>query len=258
MCKQLIVARETLNKALAAAQFDVAKFATRVAAESVVCNPEPAVPKRFRRDAFHKALLCTAEGLETSTLPAEGTALVFAGPSGVGKTYGTLAARQGFLEQDTEGRFTPVVAYLGFNCMAVLSDEERSFLSGSSAKAEEAIAVFMFSRLFAWLVAFKQVADPVELDMEGSPVQKQFEHPTLTSEELKGVQLASITEAVAGVLVELGQRHENLVLITVVDEGQKLEEFCLKGARLAVKCLRGLQSTTLKAGVRLLPVCTDR
>ena len=209
--------------------------------------------KRFGREGFNKVLVSTVEGITDGMTMQETRALVLACGSGVGKTFGTLTARQGFQEQDTEKKYNPVVAYIGFNCSSPMSCDERSFLRANPTP--KSIRVLLCSRLFAWLNAYKQLQNRDELDTENSDVQKQFELPTLTKEQLRRVHLATIESKVREILEQLAKEQRTLVLIIVVDEGQMLDEQCPDGARFALKYLRELQKD-MGVRVRVLPVCT--
>ena len=209
--------------------------------------------KRFGREGFNKVLVSTVEGITDGMTMQETRALVLACGSGVGKTFGTLTARQGFQEQDTEKKYNPVVAYIGFNCRSRMSWEEEEFLRANPTP--KSIRVLLCSRLFAWLNAYKQLKNPDELDTENSDVQKEFELPTLTEEQLRRVHLATIESKVREILEQLAKEQRTLVLIIVVDEGQKLDEQCPDGARFALKYLRELQKD-MGVRVRVLPVCT--
>ena len=209
--------------------------------------------KRFGREGFNKVLVSTVEGITDGMKMQETRALVLACGSGVGKTFGTLTARQGFQEQDKEKKYNPVVAYIGFNCRSPMSCDERSFLAANPTR--KSIRVLLCSRLFAWLNAYRKLKNPDELDTENSDVQKEFELPTLTKEQLRRVHLATIESKVREILKQLAQEQPDLVLIIVVDEGQMLDEQCPDGARFALKYLRELQKD-MGVRVRVLPVCT--
>ena len=210
---------------------------------------------RIGRDGFNKVLVSTVKEIKphAQMIMQHTRALVLACGSGVGKTFGTLTARQGFKEQDKEKKYNPVVAYIGFNCRSLMSDDERSFLKANPT--EESIRVLLFSRLFAWLNAYKQLQKKADIDTKKSDVQKQFTLPTLTKELLRRVHWPTIKLKVTEILEQLAQEQPTLVLIIVVDEGQMLDEQCPDGARFALRYLRELQML-MGVRVRVLPVCT--
>ena len=209
--------------------------------------------KRFGREGFNKVLVSTVEGITDGMTMQETRALVLACGSGVGKTFGTLTARQGFQEQDKKKKYNPVVAYIGFNCRSLMSEQEEDFLE--DIPTSKSIRVLLCSRLFAWLNAYRKLKNPDELDTENSDVQKQFELPTLTEEQLRRVHLSTIESKVREILEQLAKEQRTLVLIIVVDEGQMLDERCPDGARFALKYLRELQKD-MGVRVKVLPVCT--
>ena len=222
--------------------------------DTPLCTPSTyKVEKRIGREGFNKVLVSTVEGIEDGMTMHYTRALVLACGSGVGKTFGTLTARQGFQEQDKEKKYNPVVAYIGFNCRSPMSSGERFFLEDSPT--EKSIGVLLYSRLFAWLNAYKQPQNRDNIDTENSDVQKQFELPTLTKEQLRRVDLDTIQSKVRETLEQLAQEQPTLVLIIVVDEGQMLDEKCPDGARFALRYLRRLQ-LLMGVRVRVLPVCT--
>ena len=251
----LLCARKVLaNVSAAAAQHQPFDLDVLAMMDTPLCIPSTnKVNKRIGREGFNKVLVSTAEGIEDGMTMHYTRALVLACGSGVGKTFGTLTARQGFQEQDKEKKYNPVVAYIGFNCRSLMSCDERSFLRAKPTP--KSIRVLLCSRLFAWLNAYKQLQNPDELDTENSDVQKQFELPTLTKEQLRRVHLATIESKVREILEQLAKEQRTLVLIIVVDEGQKLDEQCPDGARFALRYLRELQKD-MGVRVRVLPVCT--
>ena len=231
--------------------FDLDDFARM---HTPLCRPRTnKVKKRIGRKGFNKVLVSTVKKIKNKMKMQETRALVLACGSGVGKTFGTLTARQGFQEQDTEKKYNPVVAYIGFNCRSPMSDGETSFLE--DIPTEESIRVLLCSRLFAWLNAYRQLQNRDDIDSKKSDVQKQFELPTLTEEQLRRVHLATIKSKVREILEQLAQEQRTLVLIIVVDEGQMLDERCPDVARFALRYLRELQQL-MGERVRVLPVCT--
>ena len=237
--------------------------------------------KRIGRDGFNKRLVSTVDELKVGMTMQDTRALVLACGSGVGKTFGTSTARQGFQQQEMENggkkRYEPVVAYIGFNCKSILSCGERSFLSDKTIDGESCVKVLVLSRLFAWLNGYKQLQSekqqlgPTVLDIPDSDVQMQFilgefwnsqmlrYEQLMTKEELKRVNVDDITTSVKEMLEDLGKQTPGLVLIVVVDEGQELDESRKDGARFALRCLRELQMDMMgvKEAVRVLPVCTE-
>ena len=158
---------------------------------------------------------------------------------------------------------------IGFNCESPLSADEIAFLEEESVeRGEHCVKVLILSRLFAWLNGYKQLQNekqeqgPTVLDIEDSHVQMQFMlggfQRLMTKEDLKGVEVAAIEKRITEMLEELGEQTRGLVLIVVVDEGQKLDEKCEDGARFALRYLRQLQvyMMRVKEAVRILPVCT--
>ena len=230
--------------------------------------------KRIGRDGFNQRLVSIVDELtvrdKLKGMTMQNTrALVLACASGVGKTFGTLTARQGFQQQEMENggkkRYEPVVAYIGFNCASPLSDNEAAFLGDGSVDGDTCVKVLVLSRLFAWLNGYKQLQSekqqlgPTVLDIPDSDVQMQFRLGELmTKEDLKDVDVNDITARITQMLEEFGKQTPGLVLIVVVDEGQKLDEKRKDGARFALRYLRQLQMHMMrvKEAVRVLPVCT--
>ena len=251
--------------------FDMDEFAKKAI---LPCEPDTHQGKtRIGRDGFNKNLVTTVDELKGERIMQDTKALVLACASGVGKTFATLTARQGFQQQQMELRgkagldtlYEPVVAYIGFNCASPLSGAEISFLGDKSIDGQRCVNVLVLSRLFAWLNGYKQLQSekqqpsPTVLDIPDSDVQMQFELGELMTEgDLKGVLVNDMTTRIKEMLEEFGKQTPGLVLIVVVDEGQMLDENREDGARFALRCLRNLQMQMMaaKEAVRVLPVCT--
>ena len=159
------VKQKTLGMAMAQKQ---QPFSIDVLAQmpTSLCKPKTdGVEKRVGRAGFYKTLVsAVALDLDVSS---HKSALVLACTSGVGKTFATLTARQGFQQQQMENggkkRYEPVVAYIGFSSVAPLSYAEMAFLRGNSGWTE--IMTIVFSRLFCWLNAYQQLQSPADLDI---------------------------------------------------------------------------------------------
>ena len=277
-CTHLQRVWENLSSALKILQYAMAKdaqlqpFDMDEFAKKAISPYEPYTnnsKKRIGRDGFNKRLVSTVDELKVGMAMQDTRALVLACASGVGKTFGTSTARQGFQQQEMENggkkRYEPVVAYIGFNCASTLSCHEEDFLVDGSVGGERCVQVLVLSRLFAWLNGYQQLQSekqqlgPTVLDIPDSDVQMQFRLGKLmTKEYLKGVNVADITTRIKQMLEEFGKQTPGLVLIVVVDEGQFLDRKREDGARFALKCLRELQRDMMgvKEAVRVLPVCT--
>ena len=255
--EERLCARQVLaNVSAAAAQQQPFDLDVLAKMDTPLCIPNTyEQEERIGREGFNKVLVSTVEGIRDGMTMQATRALVLACASGVGKTFGTLTARQGFQKQDKKKKkYNPVVAYIGFNCTSRMSAQEEDFLKAKKP-TEKSIRVLLYSRLFAWLNAYRKLKNPDELDTKNSDVQKQFELPTLTEEQLRRVHLATIESKVREILEQLAKEQPKLVLIIVVDEGQKLDEQCTNGARFALRYLRELQ-LLMSARVKVLPVCT--
>ena len=259
-----------MMQALKQKPFDIDEFAKKAISpyEPYTNNSK----KRIGRDGFNKRLVSTVDELKVGMTMHGTRALVLACASGVGKTFGTSTARQGFQQQEMENggkkRYEPVVAYIGFNRDSPLSADEIAFLEDESIDRETCLNVLVLSRLFAWLNGYKQLQSekqqlgPTVLDIEGSDVQMQFRLENLmTKEDFMGVEMniGRMETRIKEMLEEFGKQTPGLVLIVVVDEGQFLDRKREDGARFALRCLRNLQRIMMvgvKEAVRVLPVCT--
>ena len=180
-------------------------------------------------------------------------AVVLTTASGIGKTFATLAVTSALRQTGGAGmEYFPIALYLGFNADNELTPSEKSRLKHGEDDIRRVLARRLLFQLHHLSLSDVAVDESslwdVETNLQRMPMPvdgwnscPRHLGPQVKPEDIFG-RVNALLDAISSKVCPLSEKPIHLILI--VDEGQRLDEYCtvsMGGARCAMRWLRELQ-----------------